>query len=166
MSRTIKLEHTDDYRRGPKLHLLKETTRKTSKNNSTDDSSENVDQMREIQFVEFPISKKYYYVYYLCLEIADYGLTLLKKFKHKSDAIIYAKRQYKLHTGEYPFIQTGTDCNYASIGERLKIDMGPYKGKQSDIEGKCESTNDGYEYIVIIRKKFFESHSLNPCAEW
>lgn len=158
ITRVFKLLHIDDYRNGPELCVLKEYD--GSQDEDEEEEEDDVDCYDDIEF-EIPNEKKYH-VYHLSLGIRDYDVKLLNSFDLEYDAQNYAKQQYTLFTGDYPFIADGgASSAYHPTGKRLKIKVPE--------EMKCDIVDDdanNYKYIIILHEKDFEAHSLNPFAVW
>ena len=109
MTTTFKVTHTDDYREGPALY-----TEKLS-DDSDDESSS--DEEYTISY-EIDIKKTTNYViYYIYMGIGDCKLKKLAERETKEEAEEFAKQQYKLYTGDYPFITSGYSSAYHPEGE-------------------------------------------------
>jgi hypothetical protein len=110
-------------------------------------------------YVDFLINQNYR-VYYL--ETGSYDTELLKEFPILQEAIVYAKQQYFLFTGNFPFIVNSELKNpYKLNGLRIQVPI-PKRMKLA-----INSISDKHnEYLIIISDKHFESHSLDRCAIW
>ena len=100
-------------------------------------------------------------VYHLLLGYEEAEAIFLEEFDNLSDGEQYAKQQYFLYTGDYPFITTGMNSAYKSTGSRDEIPI------PENLECKLiNPKKDEYEYIIIVNQNVFKAHSLNPFAEW
>ena len=146
------VKHTDNFKSGHYLSI---------KYKGEEDSDEE-DYMYENHEVEFKVNKQQHSVYHLILGIGEHRIKKLKDFDGYDEAELYAQWQYKLLTGNYPFIITGYAANYNAQGERRKLR--PIENIQLELE-KIDY-NSQVDYIVIIDEDEIEAHSLNIVAEW
>lgn len=153
---TFKVTHTDDYREGPALY-----TEKLSDSSDDDDDESSSDEEYTISY-EIDIKKTTNYViYYIYMGIGDCKLKKLAERETKEEAEEFAKQQYKLYTGDYPFITSGYNSAYHPEGER--------KAFHIDEEQEClipKGNDDGHDHLIISNGNYIETHSLNHFAVW
>lgn len=153
MLNSFKLSYSDDYRSGPSLQISE----------ITEFESHDLVNCSETYEIEIPFTEEYQ-VYFLALGI---GETVFEKigptFKQKDDAEIFAKKQYYLRTGDFPFMATGMTHAYHPKGKRSPIDI-----NEDDVSFvNFENTDSMFrEFLLISNGNYIDSHSLNPFAQW
>lgn len=152
--REFLVKHIDDYRSGPRLEFIE------LPNSEIDDEEQ--EKLLEDDFfeAEFELPDVRYHVFHLSIDYCQGNTYLLKSFDNKNDAVLYAKQQYTLFTGDCPFISNGITVGYHPNGNRPEINI---EGIDCDIVNDDDDTHD---YITIISHDYFESHSLNPFTIW
>lgn len=145
-----KFFHCDDYRTGPKLHIKK----------WVDNDAEDEDDISTFT-VDIDITENF--VVYHAMFGENVKFKRLKEFVKLESAVAYAKTQYYLYTGDYPFIVDGMTSAYKSTGHRPE-----FKIEENMV---CEIPDDPekdfyVEYIIISNGLTVEAHSLNEYAEW
>lgn len=155
---------TDDYRAGPELHLR-----------TTCDCPEECNCEEEDYYnVSFPQVEKSKIAVF---EVAFYRdgtgeARLMKSFKSQKDAKRYAMIQYRLYTGENPFVADGTyNSAYHPNGQR--IDLGELDTKEDggDLEHEFKlrpAYNDSNLLWLFVMDASGEwvAYSTNPYAVW
>jgi hypothetical protein len=125
------------------------------------DSNDTTDE--ETYDVEVPFTQEYQ-VYFLALGIGEIILNPIgPSFKLSDDAELFAKKQYYLRTGDYPFVVTGISNSYHSKGKREIIPISDDE-EESLIDFKKDDMFR--EFLLISNGNYVESHSLNPFAQW
>lgn len=145
--RTFKFVFTDDYRQGPSL----------SCEEIFDDNTDDIDDYEDYTFMKFTIPDDRYHVF--ILDLGKQTQRLLKSFPTWDDAELYAKQQYTLVTGDFPFITTGMNIAYHPKGGRPEV---PLKNIDRDIA--VDEEDNGF--IIIIHGSEVSTYSLNPYAVW
>jgi len=149
---TYKLIPTDTFNSGPSLDI---EPWEDYENNDEDEYYYRLD-------IEFTSD---YIVYHTLLGYESHDHIELKpiaKFQTHKEAQTFAKIQYYLYTGDYPFIVDGITSGYKSTGSRKEIRI--------DKDVPCllvkPKNINMLEYIIISNGLTVESHSLNEFAEW
>lgn len=99
--------------------------------------------------VEFKLNNTDFHVFHLIMYLEECEVRLLKTFKTEEEAETYAKQQYFLTTGNYPFVDEKR--NEIPITYSKNVDL---------------VDDDTYEYLIIMNNETMEAHSLNQIAEW
>lgn len=151
MYNCFKCTYSDDYRSGPELHL-REINDFSNDSDSDDETCE----------IEIPFTNEYQ-VYFLALGVGDVVLNKIGPMFHsKDDVELFAKKQYYLRTGGFPFISSGVNGAYHHKGKRTPFDVDDEEVSLIDFEH-----DDMYrEFLLISNGNFIESHSLNSFAIW
>lgn len=151
MLRTFKLLYSDDYRCGPELTLC--------------DDDEIVDQSDpEEQFIDIdvPISDEISVYFLSFLTDVEIFEKIGPSFKTKQDAKDFAKTQYYLRTGNFPFVTDNITSSCHRNGERKSFPVSP--NEKSLIQQPQDT--DMIEFLVITNGDFIETFSLNEFAAW
>jgi hypothetical protein len=148
---TYMFTHTDDYRSGPYLSIEPWDDR------NEDDLPEGENFVANIEITTR------YIVYHTLLGFTnDAQIIRIADFETKDAATNFAKEQYYLYTGDFPFIVDDMTYAYKSTGSRKEIKI--------DENAMCKLNRpkdiDMIEYIIISNGSTIEAHSLNPYAEW
>lgn len=152
------LAHHDDYRSGPHLSIGFLNENGESESESDSNSFEIDDQKYTIEIE----NTDKFVVYHTLLHLEEAELIPIEEFDTKGEAESFAKEQYYLYTGNFPFIVDGMTCAYKSTGERKEI--------QINENAVCKLINpediDDEEYLIISNGTYITAYSLNPSAEW
>lgn len=171
---TYKVWETDDYREGPRFQWEvvpqieqahseakehQEQKEDDSESNSCDDetcesdySDDEDDDSEEdrtgVEYIDLVVDSGSNRVYHVSFDIGWVSQKFLKEFSRLSDAKLYCKQQYYLHTDHYPFIPNGKmSCSYHPSGNRPAVDVPD--------EMEChikDNTIDSSSYLVIVTK--------------
>lgn len=154
MFNCFKAVYSDDYREGPSLSIIE------IDDFESDEPSANHDESYDL---EIPFTLEYQ-VYFLALGVGEIVMNALgSTFQNLADAELFAKKQYYLRTGDFPFVATGITNAYHSKGKREAISISDDTDK-SLIDFKHDDIFR--EFLIISNGNFVESHSLNPFAKW
>lgn len=96
-------------------------------------------------------------VYHLVWDIGSTNLIKLAEFSDYHQAKKFAKEEYFLTTGDYPFIKT-----HDGKGNRKEFTIPEDRNRTTkDYDGK-----QLIEYLIISGQEILRGHSLNPYATW
>lgn len=150
MNNTFLFRLVDDYRTGPHLYAYK----------WEDGDKEKLAELNYYQ-VEIPITTDIVVYHAILTDDDDWDLIDIGRFSNKNLAEQFAKEQYYLYTGDFPFIVDGMTMAYKSTGNRKEITIP--KDAKCKIE---ENEDDALEYLLISNGNIAEGHSLDMYAEW
>lgn len=145
--------YTDNWHSGPCLSIS---------DWNEEEHSKLLDDCCDSQKVEIQETKNYT-IYYCTYGIDYVELDEIGLFEKWNDAEQFAKEQYFLYTGDFPFIRSGDyDNNYNSKGSRKEFLIGPntilkFNKKDDDL---------AREFLIISNGDKIGGYSLNPFAEW
>ncbi len=168
--KTYRVTHTDDYRAGPHLHVRgpdSEGDNSSSEDEESDTKKSGDEGLSSEEegpnryTIELEVGPSLVRVWHLILGIGYYDANQVADFCTTEEAELFAKQQYYLYTGDFPFIVDGMTCAYKSEGSRAEIPV------PETMECKLEKpNNDEIEYLLIADGEKVRAHSLNPFAEW
>ena len=144
LTRTFGIRYVDDYRSGPQLRC-KEFLNEQEQTDEWDD------------YVDFTLSDARFHVYKMNPEKCDKP-NLVRSFDTLDQAQLYVKQQYKLVTGDFPFVPNGYNEAYHPTGGRPEISM---DGVTADMDEDDEDS-----YVFIVQLSYFETFIFNPYVVW